>query len=195
MKKLLFSLLSFVFMISCGLYIYKCTLKQEVSGLYSTVLASDAESTPNQMSATLKVTADTVETVETQLKNQSVIGTNVYFFYKPDNNDSIYMNDNLLSPMIAKEGVAAASIQFIDLSALPETFLPSAMKKNWGFDTFPALVQANYKEDGTLEVLSTLQWTKDIPLTDYDLKQWLTSVGLISQAKEDLGIPIEKPIE
>lgn len=193
MKKLLLSVLSVFFVVTCGLFIYKTTLKTEAP-LYSTVLAKDASSAIAETTTTRSALLPE-DIINTQIKEYSNNGTNIYFFYKKDNNNSIYMNDNILSPVITKESIASESIKYIDISALDDTCLPSTYKKNWGFESFPALVQATYNEDGTISVLSTLEWNNDVMLTDFDVKQWFISVDLIKQAVEDAGIPIDRPLE
>lgn len=196
MKKIILSLLSIIFMLSSGLYVYKCTQIQEVGALYANASDANIPVPTNQATAAQSRAAFTTDVdVNQQISDVSTVGTHVYFFYKPTDNNFIYIYDNVLNPLMLKENISHEEIKFIDMSALADTILPSTMKKNWGFDAFPAFVQANYHEDGTFEVLSVLQWSNETVLTEYDIKQWFLTVGLISEDKEDLGVPIEKPLE
>ena len=195
MKKSILTVLSLCCLFTTGLFIYESTQKPEAAAMYnsSTTEFSALRSTeeePIAMSASISAE----DMINLQIAGVSYQGVNVFYFYKPECNDSIYLQDNLLKPLLSSLTLSEVGIKAIDISSLDETYLPSTMKKNWGFENYPAFVQANINEDQSFEVLNVLEWNPLDPSNEYELTQWLTTVNSIVVAEEQLGEPIAKPL-
>ncbi|MFI3283800.1 MAG: hypothetical protein R3Y57_01820 [Erysipelotrichaceae bacterium] len=197
MKKLILSFLSVTTIFSACLFVYEVTQRQEAASMsVGTDVLSGDDSVADISAEVSPTTTTKPETlVNEQISNVSEIGTNVYFFYEANSNDSVFLQNNLLKSLFAEIETNQTTLNSIDISVLDDTILPIDMKNNWGFENYPSFVQANYNEDGSFEVLSVLEWNSEKPFNEYMLRQWFISVGLIAPTVEDEGEPIAKEIE
>jgi|GEM_PF-1849831 len=136
--------------------------------------------TPKKTDPTLtsmfKSTVIAYADLETHLKE--VPGIHYLYFCDVDNADCAYIDTDILIKLAADANVAAfADIEAVDVSKIPSTITPQAIKKIWGFSTIPAFVSLEYK-DSAIIVHSALEWDAKNPFTMDQIKAWMKNNGI-----------------
>ncbi len=114
--------------------------------------------------------------LETRLKE--VPGIHYLYFCDVANADCAYIDTDILVKLAADAHVASfADIEAVDVSKMPKTITPQAIKKIWGFSNIPAFVSLEYK-DAAIIVHSALEWDAKNPFTMNQLKTWMKNNGI-----------------
>lgn len=137
----------------------------------------------------------TMALVDEEEQEESVY--HYYYFCSAENTDCMYIQEYVLKPLAAVLEVDQISIlEYIDVSTLSVEWTPQRLKKQWGFDNYPAFVTTETLEDGSRAILSVLSWNAEDPIDQNDLKNWMIKNQIwTGPVEEEQGIPIEKPIE
>lgn len=181
MKRLIISFIGTTFMILCLLAAYTIYLPVE----YHADSIQSAEYLPSFSSAE--------EAINYTIHQEAKDGLNYFLFYKQNHPDSMYLINDVLSPLAESLNLKSFdNIKLIDISDLDDDFSPVRLKNNWGFENYPALVV--YKlENGVGQFTNALQWTASDPLDQVDLKNWMQDVGQWVGPTEELKEKIEEP--
>ena len=110
------------------------------------------------------------------------------------NADCMYTKDYVikaLSSELDEEATDFDYIEFVDFSEAPDTV--HYRQSHWNIQYYPAFI-ACQKNGDTIEILNTLSWSKESPITSDALKKWMYDNDIWSGEYEELEF-IEKASE
>ncbi len=117
-----------------------------------------------------------------------------YYFCTPDDADCIYINDYVLKPLAEElPEKEISSLEYYDISDVLEEYTPGRLLNQWGFDSYPAFVSISTNPDNSTEIISSLQWNAENPITSERLKIWLIENDIWTGKVEETGELIEEP--
>lgn len=120
------------------------------------------------VSSELNLTSNTVN--EYMLGHE---GIEYYYFCKTDNADCDYVNENILKPLAKEVNLTSFDmIQYVNMTDFDDDTSQTKMRNLYGFQSYPAFVSAK-TDKGTIEIISVLQWDKNLPFDGSDLKEWM----------------------
>ena len=105
-----------------------------------------------------------------------------------DNADCVYTRDYViksLSNELGEDTKDFDNIEYVDFTEAPDTV--HYRQSHWGIQYYPAFIACR-KNNDQIEILNTLYWTKDTPITSDSLKKWMHENGIWSGEYEEIEL-------
>lgn len=189
MKKIFNTFLLFVFMISAFTFSYEAISKPEVSSSSSYMMPIDNDVIEDNVSK-----SDKINKVNDNISSQLVDGNNLVLFYKKDNNDSIFLLDNVLPSLEKEYKLDSLNVKLVDISILGENFSNATLKREWGLDKVPTFQLINLSENNK-NIVSSFTWDENDTVTIKSVEDWLLSIEYLKPLTiTPKGVEIETPL-
>ena len=189
MKKIFNTFLLFVFMISAFTFSYEAISKPEVSSSSSYMMPIDNDVIEDNVSK-----SDKINKVNDNISSQLVDGNNLVLFYKKDNNDSIFLLDNVLPSLEKEYKLDSLNVKLVDISILGENFSNATLKREWGLDKVPTFQLINLSENNK-SIVSSFTWDENDTVTIKSVEDWLLSIEYLKPLTiTPKGVEIESPL-
>ena len=113
-----------------------------------------------------------------------------YYFCSFENDDCRYLENTIMKSTARNTGVDLPSlIEYVDITALEQKLQTNRLKSEWNIGSYPAFVATRNNQD-QIEVLNSLEWDPQSPISEADLTKWLLQNNLYQGAEPDT---IDKP--
>ena len=191
MKKLYTCFLLMIFMISAFSFTSEAISKPEITSKPSLINNENKEIIDTDVINK----SDKIKMVNDKLSSKIIEGNNVFLYCTLDNNDCIFIIDNIIPSLEKKYKLDNLNVNFIDIGFLGEDFSKATLKREWSLETIPTLQLINYSE-GNKNIINSLTWSKDNPVTINNVENWLLDVGHLEPLTvTPKGDAIEKPLK
>ena len=191
MKKLYTCFLLIIFMMSAFSFTSEAISKPEIPSKPSLV----NNESKDVIDTNVINKSDKIKMVNDNLSSMIEEGNNVFLYCTLDNNDCIFILDNIIPSLEKKYKLDNLKVKFIDIGFLGEDFSKATLKREWSLQTIPTLQLINYSE-GNKNIINSLTWSKDNPVTINNVENWLLDVGHLEPLTvTPKGDAIEKPLK
>ena len=191
MKKIYTSFLLLIFMISLFTFTKEAISKPEVkSNSLLNISSYNVNTDSNNVNK-----SDKIKIVNDSINSQINEGNNVLLFCKMNNNDCIFLMNNVIPSLKLKYKLDDINIKLVDVEFLGEDFSNATLKREWNLESFPTFQLINNHE-GKNNYIESLTFNKQGAVTLKNVENWLLDINHLQPLTIEVkGEAIEKPLE
>ena len=184
MKKLI--IISLFITLCSSIYIY-------INELITPINANGSQNSFNidlQISDTKKI-----ESIDQAIEYALSNNKSILLFYQPKDNNSIYLQETILSSIEKKYELDISDIGYIDISILGDDFSNTIKKRKWNLNSnqIPTLSYVSKDKNNNIIYHDQISWSTNTPLTIDLVEDWLIKIKYIEI--DDPKNPIDTPID